>query len=117
MGHVFVNAYLEGTMSGEEIRMLVDTGATFTAIPEELAERLGIPRLKPRRTKLADSREVDVEVGVVDSIRINGREIPTLVLIMGDEPLLGVETLETLGLKVNPETGELEPTRSFVLRV
>jgi len=31
--------------------------------------------------------------------------------------LLGVETLEVLGLKANPETGELEPTRSFVVRV
>ncbi|MGB2841189.1 MAG: hypothetical protein WBC40_01725 [Halobacteriota archaeon] len=26
-------------------------------------------------------------------------------------------TLETLGLKVNQETEEIEPTRSFVLRV
>ncbi|MCW3134634.1 MAG: hypothetical protein N2V78_09930 [Methanophagales archaeon] len=60
--------------------------------------------------------EAEAEAGVVH-VKINEREAPTTVLIMGDEPLLGVETLETFGLKVNPETEKLEPTRSFVLRV
>jgi predicted aspartyl protease len=46
---------------------------------------------------------------------MNERVAPTTVLIMGEEALLGVETLEVLGLKVNPETGELE-LRSFVVR-
>jgi len=96
--------------------MLVDTRATLTTISSELAQRLGIPTLKPRKVKLADGREVEAEAGVV-SIKIDGREAPTTVLVMGEEPLIGVETLETLGLKVNPETGELEPTRSYSIRV
>jgi len=51
-------------------------------------------------------------------IKIKERESPTTVLIMDcEEPLLGVEALKILGLKGNPETEELEPTRSFVLRV
>lgn len=82
MGHIFVNVYLEGLKSGEEVRMPVDTGATLTAIPPELAERLGVPKLRPRKVKLADGSEVEAEAGVVD-LRINDREVPTVVLILG----------------------------------
>ena len=115
MGHIFTDAYLEGLVSGEKVRMLVDTGATFSVISNQLADRLGLPKLPARKVKLADGTEVNAEVGVID-IKVNGREVPTTVLIMGEEPLLGVETLETLGLKVNPETGKLEPTRSYTIR-
>lgn len=115
MGHIFTDAYLEGLVSGEKVRMLVDTGATLTVISSELAERLGVSRLKSRKVKLANGIEVNAEAGAIN-IKVNGREVPTTVLIMGEEPLLGVETLETLGLKVNPETGKLEPTRSYTIR-
>jgi len=97
----------------EEMKVLVDTSATFTVIPKDLAERLGVPKLRKERVKLANGMEVEVV-----HIKINEREAPTTVLIMDcEEPLLGVEALGTLGLKVNPETEKLEPTRSFVLRV
>jgi len=65
--------------------------------------------------KLADGKEVEAEAGIIH-IRINDREAPATVLIMGNKPLLGVETLEVLGLKVNPKTGKLEPTRSYTIR-
>lgn len=69
------------------------------------------------RVKLANGMEIEAEAGVVH-VKIKEREAPATVLIMDcEEPLLSVETLETLGLKVNPETEELEPTRSFVIRV
>ncbi len=117
MGHTFVNTHLEGRKKGEEVKMLVDTGATFTVIPKDLAERLGVPKLRKERVKLANGLEMEAEAGLLH-IKIKEREAPTTVLIMDcEEPLLGVETLETLGLKVNPETEKLEPTRSFVLRV
>ena len=40
----------------------------------------------------------------------------TALVLPGAEPLVGVEALEALGLTVNPETGELEPTRTLTLR-
>ena len=41
-----------------------------------------------------------------------GREGPTTALLLpGSDPLLGVETLEALGLTVNPRRRRLEPTR------
>lgn len=116
MGHVFVEAQLAGLKAAERVKMLVDTGATLTTISSDLAQRLGIPTLKPSKVRLADGREVEAKAGVV-GLKVNGREAPTTVLIMEEEPLLGVEALETLGLKVNPTTGELEPTRSYSIRV
>ena len=41
----------------------------------------------------------------------------TVVIADCDEPLLGVESLETLGLAVDPTTGSLKPTRSFTVRL
>lgn len=117
MGHTFVNAYIEGKKKGEEVKMLADTGATFTIIPKDLAERLAVPKLRMEKVKLANGLEMEAEAELVH-VKIKEREAPTTVLIMDcEEPLLGVETLESLGLKVNPETEKLEPTRSFVLRV
>jgi clan AA aspartic protease len=117
MGYTFVNVYLEGTKKGEERKVLVDTGATFTVLLKNLAEKRGVPKLRKEWAKLANGMKVEAEAGVVH-VKINEREAPTTVLIMDcEEPLLGAEALETLGLKVNPETEELEPTRSFVLRV
>lgn len=115
MGHVFAEAHVEGLKSGEQMKMLVDTEATLTTIPRDLAKRLGVPTLRPRKVGLTDGQEIEAEAGVV-SIRINGREAPATVLVMGKEPLLGVETLEVLGLKINPQTGALEPTRSYTIR-
>jgi predicted aspartyl protease len=50
-------------------------------------------------------------------IEIMGRgdSIPIRVLDV-DEPLLGVFTLEALGLAVDPLTGEVKPTRTFIAR-
>jgi len=96
----------------------VDTGATYTTIPGDLAEEVGVPGLPGRRrVMLADGRHVEAEAGIA-SVEVGAREAPVAVLIMEcKEPLLGVETLEALGLKVNRETGELEPTREYTLRV
>ncbi len=44
MGYVFTGAYLEGLVSGEKVGMLVETGATYTAISSQLAPRLGVPK-------------------------------------------------------------------------
>lgn len=116
MGHVYATVRLTGSEKSEEAEMLVDTGATLTTIPRDLADRLGVPRLRQHKVTLADGRQVEAEAGVV-MVRVAGREAPTTVLILGQEPLLGVETLETLGLRVNPQAGRLEPTRGYAIRL
>ena len=113
MGHVVVNAELAGAKR-ERVRMLVDTGATYTVLPAELAKRLKIT-VAPRRlnVRLADGRRKFMRVGTV-FIRLLGREAADTALIgpAGIEPLLGAEALEALGLAVDPTSRKLKPTRA-----
>jgi len=117
MGHVRQEVELTAEKS-TRVRMLVDTGATFSVIPKTLAQAIGVkPRGKPYTVTLADGRRVKCAAGFVD-YRIGKREAPGIILIGAvAEPLLGVETLEALGLAVDPRRGRLMPTRSYTVRV
>jgi predicted aspartyl protease len=111
VGHVYVEADVSARRS-ERVHMLVDTGATFTMIPPSLARRLGAPVL-PRRLRivLADGSTRRVQACSL-FVRIGKRSGPTVALLLpGGDALLGVETLETLGLRVDPRTGRIEPSR------
>jgi clan AA aspartic protease len=117
MGHVIQKATLSAVNS-EDVSLLVDTGATYSLISPKLAERLGVVRF-PRKTvtTLANGTRVEADIGVVQ-IQIGDRSVGTLALIMDcDEPLLGVETLEALGMGVDPSSGSLMPTRKYTLRL
>jgi len=117
MGHVYKEVKLSW-VEERKLKVLVDTDATFAVLPPELAEEIGIPRSGKKlfKVRLVNGVEVQVATGSV-IINIDGREAPATVIILeGAEPLLGVEALEGLGLKVNPSTGELEPTRSYTIR-
>lgn len=116
MGHVYKEIELTWS-KGKRVKALVDTSSTFIVLPLELAEEIGLPR-SPRkvRVRLASGAEIEAEPGTV-IVKVEGREAPaTAIILAGVEPLLGAEALEALGLKVNPQTGELEPTRSFTVR-
>jgi clan AA aspartic protease len=113
MGHVHVDARLSG-QSQETLRMLVDTGATFALLPEDLVARLGLVR-SPRlaTVELADGTRREMPFTTV-LVGLAGREAPATALIApsGTEPILGVGALEALGLSVDPTSVALLPTRA-----
>jgi clan AA aspartic protease len=97
--------------------MLVDTGATFSVIPRRLARELGVGPRRSVTVRLADGRRLRVGADVA-VVRIDGREAPTTVLIGDvDEPILGVEALEALGLVVDPRRKRLSPSRPYAVRL
>ena len=102
----------------EYLEAVVDTGATYTWIPKDVLEKLGIrPRFK-RRLKLADGRVIERDAAQMP-MRIDG-ETMISVCIFGDpnsEPLLGAVTLEEFGLGVDPINKSLEPVPVFLLEV
>lgn len=117
MGHVVQNVTLVAQRE-RELSMLVDTGATYSVIPPDLADEIGVARLgRTYRIELANGAPIEMDVGVA-LFRMMGREAPATVLI-GDvrEPLLGVETLEALGLTVDPTTGTLRKKRGYAVRL
>ncbi len=96
-------------------RALVDTGATFTVIPAALAGRLGLRSLRSYTVRIAGGEAKRFRASTV-GIQFDGREAPATVLIApAGEVLLGAETLEILGLKVNPRKGRLEKMHPFAI--
>ena len=71
-------------------------------------------------TYVKASSESHSEVGdrANDGLRINGREAPTTILVgKVDEPILGVESLEALGLVVDAAKKRLSPSRPYAVRL
>jgi aspartyl protease family protein len=94
----------------EQIEALVDTGATYTVVPRDVLERLGIMPQFRRRFRLADGRVVELDMAVV-AIRLEGQTLPT-ICVFGEEgmdALLGAVTLEEFGLGVDPVNQRLVP--------
>ena len=95
----------------EELEVTVDTGSTFTAVPREMLQRLGVRVERSMPSVTADGRIVPVDVAHT-TIRLEGLEFPTPVIFAepGEPSLLGVVTLEEAGLAVDPVGGQLIPT-------
>jgi clan AA aspartic protease len=98
-----------------DVEALVDTGATYTSIPENTLAQLGIDIRESRPFELADDRVVEYPVGYA-SIRLEGREIIAMVVFApeGTAPLLGATTLETAGFAVDPIRMRLVPVPALL---
>src|SRR5918996_854934 len=85
------------------LEALVDTGATYTWVPRDVLEKLGVRPDEARSFELADGREVQYPVAWTH-IRIGTRALPTIVVFgePGSEPILGVVALGEFGLAVDP---------------
>ncbi len=110
MGHTSVDIEvfdLEKKHS-EKVRALVDTGASLTVLPKELADKLGI--------KPVSEEKVKTGAGIVKILRgrawikLKGKEDAFAVWISDfvDRVLLGVVVLQTLGFEVDPTTETLK---------
>src|SRR6266508_3136314 len=104
---------IEGTVSGpsgERIRLefLVDSGARYTLLPQHVWERIGLRPTRTMRFHLADLTTMErgisecyIELPEIDGERPAGH---TTVILgqAADVALLGVVTLESFGLILNP---------------
>lgn len=123
VGHIVVEAtfynavdyvrWISGELPEDRVRKvvieaLVDTGATYPALPEDLIERLGLVFL----------REVEGEVaGGTTKLKLYGLAIvqiedriagcPIIARPRGTSPIIGVVALEQMGFRIDPVTGKL----------
>jgi len=86
-----------------DVELLVDTGATLSWVPREVAEKIGAPLVSRSSIRLADGRLVERETSV-GIFRFDGTAMgsPFVIAEVGDGYLLGATTLEALGLGVDP---------------
>ncbi len=90
--------------------LLVDTGATWTMLPQEVVNRLGLRAPRQRAVTLASGERVTYSAGLV-VIQLNGEEVITVFLSGPPDclALLGAVALEELGLAPDPVRKTLVP--------
>jgi clan AA aspartic protease len=84
-------------------RFLVDSGASFTVLPRELVKKLNLKPSFQQSFTLADGRVVKRKIGNA-LIKFRKREVASPVVLgkKEDTLLLGVLTLEAMGLILDP---------------
>ena len=122
LGHIYVEAtiynpieyieYVKGLRSLDNVRKinlkaLVDTGATFPALPIDKVKILDLPILEESEAEIATGREkIKLALAIV---QIEDRTAGSYIMVRPEKttPLIGVVVLEQMGYKVDPATGKL----------
>jgi clan AA aspartic protease len=119
MGYVRVRGVIANPLNHDlklELEFIVDTGAIYTVIPESVAEKLQLKEVDRRKFKTASGDVVEYPISEA-YITIDGKGVTSVVAIANEKTpvLLGVTTLELLGLQVDPVTGKLTPLELMIL--
>lgn len=93
---------------------VVDTGATYTCLPEILLRGLGIVPVRRVESELADGSVSQDDLGVA-RVKVDGIEVITYVSFSKESApvLLGAIAMETALLAVDPVRKRLVPTRAL----
>lgn len=116
MGVTYVEAVVTGpTGKQATVRFLVDSGATYTLLPHDVWKAMELAPKRQVTFTLADGTTVERAVSEVQ-LRLPEGEGHTPVILgePGDQALLGVVTLEILGLVLHPFKRTLEPMRMLL---
>jgi clan AA aspartic protease len=113
--------YLDGTVRGPtglqaEVRFLIDSGAGYSLLPETVWKAIGLTAKREMQFDLADGTVIHRAVSECHVTLPQGDGHSPVVLGEPDdpEPLLGVVTLENLGLVFDPFGRRLRPMRALL---
>jgi len=101
-----------------ERELLVDTGAVYTVVNAMDLREIGIQSVDKMDFYSINNQKLTREVGV-SVIEVMGRRWLTNIIFgeEGDNEVLGVTTLEQLGLHVDPVKKEIKPMPLYLLHV
>jgi len=106
MGLTYANLKLTNlfTKQSIEVRAMVDPGATFMCVTEEVAHQLGfdVTEVSSQYVRTADGRQLKVPKVAPVEIAFENRSYVTEAVVLGDEPLMGVLPMEAMDLVVEP---------------
>ena len=115
-------SYVQGTVRGPagaeaSVRFLIDSGATYSLLPEPVWQAIGIAPKREMEFVLADGTTVRRPVSECHLSLAQGEgHTPVVLGQPGDaEALLGVVTLEILGLVFDPFSRVLHPMRALMV--
>jgi len=92
------------------VELVVDTGATYSLLPDEIVRHLGLATPWQRTATLASGEDMTFAMGHV-LMRLGGEEMPTIFLAgpPGCQGLIGAVTLEEFALAADPVHRRLVP--------
>ncbi|MFH1840847.1 MAG: aspartyl protease family protein [Candidatus Shapirobacteria bacterium] len=99
-----------------EENFLVDSGASLSVLPPNLAKKIGVKSTgEKRQFSLADGTIVEREIGEA-LFEFQNKRAPSLVIIgkRNDSPILGALTLESMGLVLDPFKRQLFEAKLFL---
>lgn len=112
--------YVQGTVSrnGQQatLEFLVDSGATYTLLPQEVCRKLDLKPKRRQKFSLADGTTVERAISECHIQLAEGEgHTPVIMGEADDQPLLGMVTLGILGLVLNPFNRTLVPMRMLLV--
>ena len=116
MGITYVEGAARGPRGEEaEVTFLVDSGLTYSLLPESVWRTIGLEPTREMSFTLADGTRVERQISRCYLVLPQGEDYTPVILgEPGDEALLGVVTLEILGLVFNPFSRTLHPMRMML---
>jgi clan AA aspartic protease len=116
MGITYIQGQVKGPRGKQaDVEFLVDSGATYSVLPKEVWVRIGLKPKRKMRFTLADGTSIERSISEVYVTLPQGdAHTPVVLGEDGDQALLGVVTLEILGLVFNPFDRTLQPMRMLM---
>ncbi len=102
MGSIYLERLVRRQEGEERVRFLVDSGATYTLLPESIWRKIGLVPRGEHTFISADGRPTSRKVSECYIVLPQGEgHTPVILGEEDDEALLGIVTLEILGLVLN----------------
>lgn len=119
MGLTYIEVNLYNPADSEKsakVNLLVDSGALFTSVPEELALGLGLKPVERRKLKVYGDTAVERDIGgAVIEYQGHRATVPIVFGELQDTSVLGVTALESLGYELDPVTKKLRPVELLMI--
>jgi aspartyl protease family protein len=117
MGVSYIQGTVRGPLGEQSLRFLIDSGAGYTLLPEPVWRGIGLAPKREMDFALADGTTIRRAVSECHiSLPQGEAHTPVVLGEPGDnEPLLGVVTLEILGLVFDPFHRTLHPMRALLV--
>ena len=112
--------YIEGVATGPTgkkatVNLLVDSGASYSLLGERDWRALELRPKRSAKFTLGDGTQIERAISECHLALPQGDgHTPVILGEADDEPLLGVVTLEILGLVLNPFNRTLQPMRMLL---
>jgi predicted aspartyl protease len=118
MGETYITVRIRSSPAGaasEELKLLVETGASYSWLPKDLLEELGATPTRKARFKTIKGEILAREVGHVFA-EYEGETAPmtTVFAEKGDASVFGLHGLESLGLEVDLTTMQVRKSEALL---